>query len=79
MNQQTAKLFEDALKLPPELRAALAGSLIESLDHQIDEDAEAAWADEIARRLEDLDSGRVKGIPWPAARKAIHGDSDGDD
>jgi len=79
MNQETAKLFKDALKLPPELRAALAGSLIESLDHKIDEDAEAAWADEIARRLEDFDSRGVKGIPWPTARKAILGDSDGDD
>jgi hypothetical protein len=48
MKADTLKLLEKALKLPAEARAALAGSLIESLDETVDEDAEAAWAEEIA-------------------------------
>lgn len=79
MNQETARLFQDALKLPPEVRAALAGTLIESLDDPVDEDAEAAWAAEIARRLADLDGGKVKPVPWPEARKSILGEPDGAD
>ena len=65
------KLLEDALKLPPEARAAVAGSLIQSLDAEVDPDAEAAWAVEIERRLEEIDSGAVKLIPWAEARKRI--------
>jgi len=71
MNNDTSKLLEEALKLPVEARAALAGSLIESLDETIDEDTEAAWADEIARRIRELDSGKAKTIPWSKARRMI--------
>ena len=71
MNSEAKKLLEDALKLPPEARAAVAGSLIESLDSEIDPDAEAAWAVEIEKRLGEIDSGAVKLIPWAEARKRI--------
>ncbi len=37
-------ILKDALALPTEARAALAGSLLDSLDGEVDEDAEAAWA-----------------------------------
>ncbi len=73
MKNETSELLEKALKLPAEARAALAGSLIESLDETIDEDAEAVWADEIARRIRDLDSGKTKTIPWSKARRMILG------
>ncbi len=39
---QTEEVLREALKLPMEARAALAGSLLDSLDDMIDEDAEAA-------------------------------------
>lgn len=51
------------MALPPEERAAMANSLLESLDETADEDAEAAWDDEIKRRVDDIRSGRVKTIP----------------
>lgn len=65
------KVIEAALGLPAEARAALAGRLIDSLDGQVDEGAEAEWSDEIARRLDDVDSGRVETIPWSEARRRI--------
>jgi len=71
MKKDTSKIIEEALKLPIEARAALAGSLIESLDEVVDENVEAAWADEIACRIEDLDSGKAKVIPWSKARRLI--------
>ena len=71
MPPDPGKLLEEALKLSPEARAALAASLIESLDDEVDEGAEAAWAAEIAKRIEELDSGTVTPIPWPEARRRI--------
>ncbi len=67
------KLFEAAMSLPPEARAALASALIESLDEEVDEDAEAAWAQEIEKRIRDMDEGRVRSIPWSQARRIILG------
>ncbi|MGE3167168.1 MAG: addiction module protein [Planctomycetota bacterium] len=70
----TDRLLQEALKLPEAQRAALAGTLIESLDTDVDPDAEAAWAVEIARRVAELDEGTVRVVPWTEARKRILGD-----
>jgi len=77
MSVDAHQLLEEALKLPSEARAALAGSLIESLDEQVDEDAESAWRAEIKRRLDEIDGGAVMPIPWTEARRRIRLDADG--
>jgi putative addiction module component (TIGR02574 family) len=71
MTQEVAELLKKALALPPEARAALAGSLLESLDDTVDASAEEEWNEEIARRIQELDSGKVKPIPWAEARRQI--------
>ena len=71
MNRELSELLEKALALPPEARAALAGSLLESLDDTVDASAEEEWSREIARRIQELDSGKVKPIPWAEARRQI--------
>lgn len=73
MKRHAGDILKYALELPPEARAALAGSLIDSLDQTFDEDAESAWEAEIAARLKDLDEGRVKLVPWAEARRRIAG------
>ncbi len=73
MDANAKRLLEEALKLPEEARAALAGTLIESLDETADPDAEAAWEQEIARRIQQIDSGAVKLVPWSEARRRILG------
>ena len=60
MAEDAADLLNQALKLPPEVRAALADSLIDSLDTEADENAEEAWRGEIALRVRELDSGAVQ-------------------
>ena len=65
------QLLAEALQLPPEERAALAGELIQSLDPEVDDDAEAAWSVEIRRRLERLDAGLATTVPWAEARRRI--------
>ena len=48
------QIFKEALHPDEESRAALAGMLIESLDTEIEEGVEAAWLDEIERRMDYL-------------------------
>lgn len=66
------QLLAEALRLSDEERAALAGELIQSLDSEVDADAEAAWSDEIRVRLERVDAGTAKTLPWSEARRRIH-------
>jgi len=71
MTQEAAELLKKALALPVEERAALAGSLLDSIDTSADESAEAAWDQEIAHRIEELDSGKAKTVPWEEVRRGI--------
>jgi putative addiction module component (TIGR02574 family) len=71
MSPDVSELLKKALALPPEARAALAGSLLESLDDTVDPSVEEAWKHEIAKRIKELDSGKVKPIPWAEARRQI--------
>jgi putative addiction module component (TIGR02574 family) len=71
MKQDVSELLRKALELPVEARAALASSLLESLDDTVDASAEEEWKQEIARRIAELDSGKVKPIPWAQARRQI--------
>jgi len=73
MGSEATKLVESALKLPPEVRAAMAGSLLDSLDTAVDADAETDWEQEIARRLKDLDSSYPHLVSWSDARRKILG------
>ena len=73
MGSEATKLLEAALKLPPEVRAAMAGSLLDSLDTAVDADAETDWEQEIARRLNDLDSPHPRLVSWSDARRKIFG------
>jgi putative addiction module component (TIGR02574 family) len=69
--EEISDILKRALALPAEARAALAGSLLESLDeHPLDSRVEA-WSEEIAHRIEELDSDKVKPVPWAEARRQI--------
>ena len=67
--QDAQELLKKALALPDKERADLAGSLIDSLDDSVDENAEAAWQAEIVRHLEDVPSGKVKTTSWDEVRQ----------
>jgi len=71
MTQEAAELLKKALALPPSERADLAGSLLESLEESLDPAVEAAWDEEVARRMADVDSGRVKPISLEEARRRL--------
>lgn len=72
MTHEANDVLRRALALPPEDRAELAGSLIESLDAATDADTEEeAWQQEVARRIQDLDAGKAQTIPWAEVRRRI--------
>ena len=73
MTQETAELLKKALTLSLEERAEMAGTLLESLDDTRDDpqSVEAAWNEEIARRIDDLDSGKVKPISLVEFRRKL--------
>jgi putative addiction module component (TIGR02574 family) len=73
MKHNIAEILKEALKLPPEARTALAGTLLDSLDEVVDRDAESAWEAEIVMRLKEIDEGKVNLIPWAEARARIAG------
>ena len=64
MNTESHQLLRSALALPESDRAEIAASLIHSLDTESDEDIDSAWAVEIQRRIESIDNGEVKLVPW---------------
>ncbi len=69
MTPEVSKLLEQALSLSVEEQEALADSLISSLGGKVDAGVQAAWDEEVKRRIEELDSGRAKTIPWEEVRE----------
>ena len=69
MTHDTQELLRKALTLPDKERAELAGNLIASLDAVQDPDVDAAWQEEIARRLHEVQSGEVKTVSWEAVQQ----------
>ena len=64
-------VFRKALALDASDRSELVGLLIDSLDPETEQGAEAAWLQEIDRRARELDSGTVQTIPWEIARERL--------
>lgn len=67
------EIYQEASELPDNERAELAGLLLESLDGEPDPGVEAAWAEEVERRVRQIDSGEVKMIPWEQVRAELFG------
>jgi putative addiction module component (TIGR02574 family) len=66
-------VFQAALQLPERDRAELAAKLIDSIDPTTDADWAEEWDAEIAKRIEELDTTKVKTIPWDEVRRRIVG------
>ena len=71
MDIQAEHVLRTALALNPNDRAEIAATLIQSLDDEADEDVELAWAQEIKRRVEALDTGQAQLVPWDEVRRAM--------
>ncbi len=65
------ELIEQAMALPPAARLALADRLIDSVEESSDPEWKTAWAAELARRIEEYETGKVKAIPASEALARI--------
>lgn len=75
MEPNLKDVFREAAQLPERDRATLAGLLIETLDPVSEPDVEAAWPEEIKRRVVEIDAGTVELIPWEEVRAELFGQS----
>ncbi len=71
MSTPVGDLFRQASALDERDRATLAGLLLESLEHEVDEEFESAWQVEIERRLAELDGDSVKLVPWEEVKAKL--------
>lgn len=69
-------LEKEVMDLPPQSRIRIAEKILESVNDFASRDIESAWSQEIAQRVNDIESGKVKGIPadqaMAKARRALN-------
>jgi len=63
MTQNTEAIFQAALAMAPESRAALADKLLESLAPEDQKEIDDAWNTEIERRVQAWEEGKLKTYP----------------
>ena len=71
MDTTPQQILDQALRLSESDRAALAATLINSLDADVDLDADEKWDAEIKRRLEEIDNGTVDLVPLSVVRQKL--------
>ena len=70
MSTETSDLLRRALALPVEERAALANTLLDSLEAS-NSSVQEAWDEEVARRIDDLQSGKAVTVPWEELQREL--------
>ncbi|MGO9404347.1 MAG: addiction module protein [Terriglobales bacterium] len=76
LTPEVSKLLEQALSLSVEEQEALANSLFSNLDREMnegptEEGVEEAWTEEIKHRIDDIQSGKTKMIPYEEVRRRL--------
>ncbi len=64
VSSKLAEITQDALRLPHDEQLRLARTLLEKSEAIGDDDVEAAWEDEIERRIKSIDAGLAKSRPF---------------
>ena len=70
MSPDVSDLQKRALALPVDERAALANTLLDSLE-TTNQSVQEAWDQEVARRIEDLKTGKAVTVPWEQLRREL--------
>lgn len=70
MSAESSDLLKRALALPVDERAALANTILDSLESN-DEGVQQAWDEEVARRIESLRAGKSVTVPWEQLHREL--------
>ena len=72
MSPEISDLLKRALSLAVDERAALANTLLDSLDGANESiSVHEAWDEEVARRIEDLKAGKAVTLPWEELHREL--------
>ena len=74
MSPEVSELLKRALSLPVDERAALANTLLDSLEttnESVAGSVEEAWDREVARRIEELKKGKAVTVPWEQLHREL--------
>lgn len=75
MSDLVTELSQRAQELAPEDRARLAEELLASLDSGLEPEMDAAWDEELRKRIAEVENGTVKLVPadevFARARRAV--------
>jgi len=70
MSPEIIDLLKRALALSADERAALANTLLDSLETG-NESVQEAWDKEVARRMADLKAGKAVTVPWEQLHREL--------
>ncbi len=70
MSPEASDLLARALALSADARAALANTLLDTLE-VTNEPVQEAWDAEVARRIEDLKVGKAVTVPWEELHREL--------
>ncbi|MBD3339353.1 MAG: hypothetical protein GF353_09605 [Candidatus Lokiarchaeota archaeon] len=62
MTEINKKLLQEVLSLPSNLRTKLIDKLIKSLNVPIQKEIDELWANEVERRITEIESGKIETI-----------------
>ena len=72
MSPETSELLKRALALPVDERAALANTLLDTLEISNESASlQDAWDEEVARRVADLKAGKAVTVPWEELHREL--------
>ena len=72
MSPETSDLLKRALALPADERAALANTLLDTLEISSESvSVQEAWDAEVARRIEELKAGKAVTVPWEELHREL--------
>ena len=70
MSPEITDLLRRALALSVDERAALANTLLDSLE-VTNESVQKSWDEEVTRRIEDLKAGKAVTVPWEQLHREL--------
>jgi putative addiction module component (TIGR02574 family) len=70
MSPEVSDLLKRALALSVDERAALANTLLDSIE-TANESVQEAWDAEVARRISDLKAGKAVTVPWEQLHREL--------
>lgn len=68
VSSELSRLINEASMLAPDEQELLANTLLAHLSETADEGVQAAWDEEIKRRIDEIKSGKARMIPWEEVR-----------